>query len=98
MRGLPLHLKSYLRDRGEWVAKNALCRLEIRTKKGGLYGADIISRTLRNLEEKSIVAVKYIDNHSHYKYIPEPIRKGYIPTSERDKEAILFKQINYGYG
>ena len=95
MRGLPLHLRSYLRDRGDWIAKNALCRLEIRTKKGGLYGADIISRTLRTLEERRTIAVKYVDNHAHYKYIPEPIRVGYIPTTEREGDK-LFRDIAYG--
>lgn len=76
-------LRAYLKANKGWVAKNALCRLELKTKKGGLYGADLISRTLRAMEEERMVAVKYIDKHSHYRYIPDFVRHLYIPTSLR---------------
>jgi len=104
MRGAPLHIKNYLRERKEWVAKNDLCRLDIRTSKGGLYGADLISRTLRSLEESHIVAVQYVKRHSFYRYIPDYIRHLYIPTSirkngmwinEKEKDRLIDRYSRY---
>ncbi len=86
-------LEQYLRSSGEWIAKNDLCRLEFKTKNGGLYGADLLSRKLRVLEESHILAVKYVDGHSFYKYIPDYARHLYIPTSLRPQEKVLWQDM-----
>lgn len=84
-------LRSILRSKEDWVSKNELCRLELRTSRGGLYGADLISRTLRSMEEDSVIAVKHINGYSNYKYLPDYIQSLYIPTSRRAKDDEMFK-------
>lgn len=88
---LPMQLKSILRSKGDWLSKNEICRFELRTSKEGLYGADLISRTLRSMEEESIIAVKHINGYSNYKYLPDYIQSLYIPTSRRAKDDEMFK-------
>lgn len=104
MKGAALQIKEYIKENGGWVGKNDLCRKEFRTKKGGIYGADLIARTVRSMQEQSIVAVKYIDGTSYYKYIPDYVRHLYIPTLQRKDEEVrwtdeveLNRLINY-YG
>lgn len=92
LRGLPLLLKNHLRERrGTWVAKNDLTALRLPTSKGGTYGADLIGRKLRNLEEDAYIAVQYHHGHAHYRYIPDFLRTEYIPVSTRTNENQLWK-------
>lgn len=76
-------LREHLKEERDWLAKNFLCRLEFKTPRGGTYGADLISRKLRLMEEGSVIAVKYENGHSFYRHIPPSIRGYYIPTSQR---------------
>jgi hypothetical protein len=90
LSGLPKLLKDYLKQVNCWEAKNALSRMTWEN-----YGADLVGRTLRGLEERSVIAVRYDGARSHafYRYIPEDYRDKYIPSSQRPigKENELWK-------
>lgn len=92
-KGLAHDLTFWLRTRGDWIQKNDICRIEFPTPKKGLYGADLVSRTLRRLEEESVIAVKYVGGAACYKYVPEPMRFMYIPTSQRTNEQLWNKEL-----
>lgn len=93
LSGLPLLLKDYLRQHGDWVAKNELCARQWKYADGSgrAYGADLVSRKLRNFEEASVLAVKHVEGHSHYKYIPDYLRQLYVPVSQRTDGAAMWK-------
>lgn len=88
--GLPTLLTHYLRQSGEWKAKNSLTQMVWKYEDGSgrVYGADLVSRKLRNIEEDGVIAVKHVRGHSHYKYVPDYLRALYIPVSERTGEEM----------
>lgn len=90
MKGLPSLLRSYLRQDGGWIAKNELTARVWKYEDGSgrTYGADLVSRKLRNLEEASIIAVKHVNGASVYKYLPTYLTALYIPISQRTGESI----------
>lgn len=90
-KGLPLLIRKYAKEHGGWIHKNDLSRLEFKTPKGGIYGAELISRKARLLEESSILAVKYEDGCALYKYIPDYLRDLYITSSSRSNPSTLWK-------
>lgn len=64
-----------------------LQRIEFANEDGSVASPAIISRRLRELEEESLIAVRYGNkNHAEYRYLQEWERENYIPTSQRENE------------
>ena len=99
LRGLPLQLVQYLKG-GDWYPKGTLTAdmLWRRTdghKIGSRYLPETVGRALRSLEERSTIAVKADGISVQYKWLPEELRKRYIPFSQREvgKEHIFFRNV-----
>jgi len=98
MKGLPLLLKNYMFERrGEWIPKGNITAVTFYHERGKSRGArylpETVGRTLRNLEEDRIIAVKPDGISVQYKYLPIDRRPYYITSSERPKgqETKLFR-------
>lgn len=99
LSGLPLQVKSFLFERrNDWVPKGDITAVtfyhETGKSRGARYLPETVGRTLRNLEEQHIIAVKPCGISVQYKYLPLHLRERYIPTSSRPagSEEVLFKQ------
>lgn len=94
MKGLAEQLRGYLAKHWEWHHKGDLLRMEWRNKKNRtLYMSETVGRTLRTLEEQSIIAVKPDDlgKSVMYKWLNPERRRNYIPFSERSDKRKIFK-------
>lgn len=62
-------------------------RMEFANEDESMASPAVISRRLRELEEESLIAVRYGNkNHAEYRYLQEWERDNYIPTSQRESE------------
>ena len=94
---LHAQLTKHLYACGEWRSKGTLTAdmvwKHVAGKNyGNRYLPDSVSRTLRRLEEQSIIAVKGENVSVQYKWIPPMMRHTYIPWSRRPEgmKDILF--------
>ena len=86
---LKLSILSYLKDK-DWIAKGQIL-LRPWTLNDKQVMADTVSRTLRRLEEESLVAVRYEGKKTVYKFLPPDYRKMYVPVSQRRDVNKMFK-------
>ena len=87
----------YLSDfPNEWVHSATLERMTFKYhRQGRLVDAKpgTVGRTLRSLEEKSLIAVTYVNGTAQYRYIPREYQKRYIPISKRTHQEVLWSKI-----
>lgn len=86
------NIKAYLRQRAnDWVASGELQRVEFKGRDGWAVTPQVVGRTLRSMEENSLVAVKYLGpkHHAHYKYLPDFLQKHYVPVMQRNTDELF---------
>ena len=88
MKGLPNQLVGYLSRTKDWCSKGTLTadmvwRHERGRRAGVRYLPETVGRSLRSLEEDSVIAVKDDGISVQYKWIPHELRAKYIPSSVR---------------
>lgn len=100
LKGLPKQLVGYLRVNWAWHAKGHLTadkvwRHDVGKHYGKRYLPETVGRTLRSLEEQSVIAVKADGISVAYKWLPFEKRASYIPITQRPagKEDVLFKNM-----
>ena len=80
----------------EWVHSATLERMTFQYhRQGKMVNAKpgTIGRTLRSLEEKSLVAVTYVNGTAQYRHIPKEYQERYIPSSRRMYQEVLWIKI-----
>lgn len=85
-------LQAYMRQRPYWIASGVLQGLVLTNPKDGtFFTPQTIGRTMRSMEERKLLAVKYVGNKNAatYKHVPEYLRRYYIPVSQREGVAIF---------
>lgn len=99
LTGLPNQLVGFLSRNHTWHAKGTLTadmtwHHQVGQRYGKRYLPETVGRTLRHLEEDSIIAVKPDGISVAYKWLPPVRRKSYIPMFLRPigKSHILFKE------
>ncbi len=94
---LSSQLAVFLREHHDWYPKPVLLEMVWKDQKTfKKYTAETVGRKLRGLENgeesrdgSSVIAGKPYGKTVQYKYIPNELRRRYIPISERKGDALF---------
>ena len=80
------NIELYLKEnKDSWHSGAALCRMEFKNDDKTTAAPKSISRRLQEMQEESVIAVRYagVKRTSEYRWIPYHLRVRYIPSNSQ---------------